>query len=436
MPHIIRTKDYRAFLLELKARIEDARLDVARSVNKDLIALYIDIGKRILEKQQALGWGRSVIETLSQDLLDAYPGAQGFSPQNLWLMRQFVMEYTDLPKLQQLVGGLIDHASHMKILHLALLTSGGDAPGMNAAIRAVVRTAHFHRIKATGIMDGYDGLVKGNFIELGPRDVRNIVQRGGTMLRSARSEAFRTKEGRATAAKNLRDAGIDALICIGGGGTQAGAHQLALEQGVKLIGVASTIDNDLGGSDRTIGFDTACNTALEAIDRLRDTASSYGRIFFVEVMGRDTGFIAMHTGIAAGAEYVMVPERRENVDELVRVLENRSQEKGSSIVVVAEGDQEGGAFKLADLVEKCCPQFDIRVSVLGHLQRGGNPTLADRLLASRLGAAAVEGLMDGKHHCVAGVVKGAVTFTPHAEALVQKKLIEPDLFRLLPMLAV
>lgn len=324
----------------------------------------------------------------------------------------------------------------MKPAHIALLTSGGDAPGMNAAIRAVVRTATFHGIRVTGVMDGYEGLVKNDLIELGPRDVRNIIQRGGTMLRSARSEAFRSKEGRAQAAANLKAAGIDALICIGGGGTQAGAHQLASEQGVRLIGIASTIDNDLGGSDRTIGFDTACNTALEAMDRLRDTASSYGRIFFVEVMGRDTGFIAMHTGIAAGAEYVMVPERQESVDELVRVLENRSKEKGSCIVVVAEGDEEGGAFKLAEEVKGRCPAFDIRVSVLGHLQRGGNPTLADRLLASRLGAAAVEGLISGKVHCIVGLVKGEVAFTPHAEALAQKKKIEPDLFRLLPMLAV
>ena len=324
----------------------------------------------------------------------------------------------------------------MKPEHIALLTSGGDAPGMNAAIRAVVRTAHFHGIKVTGVMDGYDGLVRRNFIPLGPRDVKNIIQRGGTMLRSARSEAFRTKEGRATAANNLKEANIDALICIGGGGTQAGAHQLATEQGVRLIGIASTIDNDLVGSDRTLGFDTACNTALEAMDRLRDTASSYGRIFFVEVMGRDTGFIAMHTGIAAGAEYVMVPERKENVDELVHVLENRSQDKGSCIVVVAEGDEEGGAFRLAELVKKRCPQFDIRVSVLGHLQRGGSPTLADRLLASRLGAAAVEGLMAGKDHCVVGLIKGEITFTPQEVAIAQRKSFEPDLERLVRMLSI
>ena len=324
----------------------------------------------------------------------------------------------------------------MDLKKLALLTSGGDAPGMNAAIRAVVRTAHFKKIGVTGVLDGFDGLVKGNFIDLGPRDVRNIIQRGGTMLRSARSDTFRTKEGRATAAKNLHEAGIDALICIGGGGTQAGADQLATEQGVRLIGIASTIDNDLGGSDRTIGFDTACNTALEAIDRLRDTASSYGRIFFVEVMGRDTGFIAMHTGISASAEYVIVTERKENVDELVTALLNRSADKSSSIVVVAEGDEEGGAFKLAEEVKRRCPDFDIRVSVLGHLQRGGNPTMADRLLASRLGTAAVEGLITGKQGCIVGIVKGEVTFTPHAVALAKRKTIEPDLFRLVQMLAV
>lgn len=324
----------------------------------------------------------------------------------------------------------------MDLKKIALLTSGGDAPGMNAAIRAVVRTAHFKKINVVGVLDGYDGLVKRNFIDLGPRDVRNIIQRGGTMLRSARSEDFRTIEGRATAAKNLHEAGIDALICIGGGGTQAGAHQLATEQNIRLIGIASTIDNDLIGSDRTIGFDTACNTALEAIDRLRDTASSYGRIFFVEVMGRDTGFIAMHTGIAAGAEYVMVPERKENVDDLVRALLNRSADKSSSIVVVAEGDEEGGAFKLAEQVKRKCPEFDIRVSVLGHLQRGGNPSMADRLLASRLGTAAVEGLIAGNQGCIVGIVKGELTFTPHSEASAHRKAIEPDLFRLVQMLAV
>ena len=323
-----------------------------------------------------------------------------------------------------------------KLEHIALLTSGGDAPGMNAAIRAVVRTAHFHGMETTGILDGYDGLVKKNFMLLGPRDVRNIVQRGGTILRSARSEAFLKPEGRSKAAANMREEGIDALIIIGGGGSQSGAHTLASEQGVRVMGIASTIDNDLGGSDRTIGFDTACNTALEAIDRLRDTASSYGRIFFVEVMGRDTGFIAMHTGIAAGAEYVLVPERKENVEELTKALLDRSSDKSSSIVVVAEGDEAGGAFKLAEQVRQDCPQFDIRVSVLGHLQRGGNPTMADRLLASRLGAAAVEGLMEGKHHCVVGIVKGEITYTPHAEAVAQRKEIEPDLFRLVQMLAV
>lgn len=324
----------------------------------------------------------------------------------------------------------------MKLSHLAVLTSGGDAPGMNAAIRAVVRTAHFHGIAVSGVTDGYEGLVRKDLVDLGPRDVRNIVQRGGTILRSARSSAFRTVEGRAAAAANLRQAGIDALVCIGGGGTQTGALQLINEYPVRLIGIASTIDNDLGGSDRTIGFDTACNTALEAIDRLRDTASSYGRVFFVEVMGRDTGAIAMHTGIAAGAEYVMVPERKENIEELITALLNRSKDKASSIVVVAEGDEAGGAFRLADQVKQRCPQFDIRVSVLGHLQRGGSPSVADRLMAARLGAAAVEGLMEGRSGCVAGIINGAVAFTPHAEALAARKTFAPDLLRLIPMLAV
>ena len=327
-------------------------------------------------------------------------------------------------------------ANTIDLKRIGVLTSGGDAPGMNAAIRAVVRAAYYHGITVSGVLDGYDGLVKRNFMELGPRDVRNIIQRGGTMLRSARSEAFKTPEGRATAAENLREAGIDALITIGGGGTQSGARQLAEDQNVRLIGIASTIDNDLVGSDRTIGFDTACNTALEAIDRLRDTASSYGRILFVEVMGRDTGFIAIHTGIAAGAEHVMVPELKESVDELTSALLNRSADKSSSIVVVAEGDEAGGAFKLAEEVKRRHPQFDIRVSVLGHLQRGGNPSVADRLLASRLGAAAVEGLLAGKQGCVAGILDGAVAFTPLKDVAGKRKAVDPELFRLVQMLAV
>lgn len=319
--------------------------------------------------------------------------------------------------------------------HIALLTSGGDAPGMNAAIRAVVRTANARGIRSTGILDGYDGLVRGDFLPLGPRDVRNIIQRGGTMLRSARSDAFRTPEGRARAAGNLRERGVDALVVIGGGGSQRGAHVLAEEQGVRVMGIASTIDNDLAASDRTIGFETACNTALEAIDRLRDTASSHGRIFFVEVMGRDTGFLALHTGIAAGAEFVLVPERKEDMTELRNALLQRSSGKTSSIVVVAEGDREGGAFAIAAEISKSCPQFDIRVSVLGHLQRGGDPCVADRLLASRLGVAAVEGLLAGKHHCVAGIINERITYTPHVEALSQCKTPGADLFPLMRMLA-
>jgi len=319
---------------------------------------------------------------------------------------------------------------------LALLTSGGDAPGMNAAIRAVVRTAHFNGVKVTGVMDGYDGLVNGTLRELGPRDVGNIIQLGGTMLRSARSDTFRTSEGRAKAAKNLRDAGIDALVTVGGNGTQSGAKALIEEHNIRIIGIASTIDNDLFGTDRTIGFDTACNTAMQAIDRLRDTASSHNRIFFVEVMGRDAGFIAVRTALASGAEYVMVPERKESVDELVNVLESRSKHKAGSIVIVAEGDEEGGAFRIAAKVKERCPHYDIRVSVLGHLQRGGSPTVSDRVLASRLGVAAVEGLIAGEQGCIAGIVNDDMVYTPFRNAIAKRERNDQYLVRLLPILAV
>ncbi|MBV6405221.1 MAG: 6-phosphofructokinase [Flavobacteriales bacterium] len=320
--------------------------------------------------------------------------------------------------------------------HLALLTSGGDAPGMNAAIRAVVRAAHHYGLTSTGVLDGFDGLVEGRFRGLGPRDVSNIVQRGGTMLRSARSAAFRTAEGRARAVANLRGAGIDAVVVIGGNGSQAGAQALHLESGMPVIGIASTIDNDLAGTDRTIGFDTACNTAMEAIDRLRDTASSHERLFFVEVMGRDAGFIALRTAIAGGAEYAMVPEAHQDIDDVVRVLTQGAQGKGSSIVVVAEGDEQGGAFAIAQRVKERAPQFDIRVSVLGHLQRGGSPTVADRVLAGRLGVGAVEHLCAGHRHGVLGTVNGKLTLVPFAEAIAGGKPAETELLRILPILSV
>ncbi len=319
--------------------------------------------------------------------------------------------------------------------HIGVFTSGGDSPGMNAAIRAVVRTACFNGIRVSGIIGGYDGLVKAQLRPFGPRDVSNIIQRGGTILRSARSEAFRTIEGRSSAARTLAEHGIDALVAIGGDGTFAGAEVLHAEHGTKVIGLPGTIDNDLAGTDRTIGFDTAVNTAVEAIDKIRDTASSHDRLFFVEVMGRDTGFIALASALAAGAEYAMVPEKLQSIDELVKVLEEASESKSSSIVVVAEGDEQGGAFEIARKVKDRIDGFDIRVAVLGHLLRGGSPSVQDRILASQLGVAAVEGLLAGEFNVMAGVVNSKVVLTPFRDAIDGQKNPDPELLRLIALLA-
>lgn len=319
--------------------------------------------------------------------------------------------------------------------HIGVFTSGGDSPGMNAALRAVARTAAHRRVRCTGIIGGYDGMIRGNVTDLGPRAVSNIIQRGGTILRSARSEEFRTKEGRAKAAANLQAMGIDALVAIGGDGTFTGARLLFEEHGVHVIGLPGTIDNDLSGTDRTIGFDTAVNTAVEAIDKLRDTAASHDRLFFVEVMGRDSGFIALACAIAAGAEYVMLPEVAQRIDELVDALAQAKQTKSSSIVVVAEGDEEGGALEIAHKVKSRLPQYDMRVTVLGHLQRGGSPTVLDRVMASRMGAAAIDHLLRGAHDAMVGEVCGTICLTPFAEAIGRRKTLPPDLLDLLPVLA-
>lgn len=319
--------------------------------------------------------------------------------------------------------------------HIGVFTSGGDSPGMNAALRAVARAAAFHGLRCSGIQGGYDGMIQDHVQPLGPRDVSNIIQRGGTVLRSARSEEFRTVEGRAKAAATLRRHGIDALVAIGGDGTFAGARVLFEEHGTRVIGLPGTIDNDLFGTDRTIGFDTAVNTAMEAIDKLRDTAASHNRLFFVEVMGRDTGFIALASAIAAGAEYVMLPEVPQRIDDLVEALRAAKQTKSSSIVVVAEGDEEGGAMEIARKVKLALPQYDMRVTVLGHLQRGGSPTVVDRVMASRLGAAAVERLLQGAHDAMLGEVCGSIVLTPFAEAIGRRKTLGEDILSLLPVLA-
>lgn len=321
------------------------------------------------------------------------------------------------------------------VRHIGVFTSGGDSPGMNAAIRAVVRTAAFRGIRVSGIIGGYDGLVNDHLRALGPRDVSNIIQRGGTILRSARSEAFRTAEGRAQAVATMARHGLDALVAIGGDGTFTGAKVLQEEHGCRVIGLPGTIDNDLAGTDRTIGFDTAVNTAVEAMDKIRDTASSHDRLFFVEVMGRDTGFIALASAIASGAEYVMLPELCQSIDQLVKELSQASRLKSSSIVVVAEGDEQGGAVTISEQVRKLLPDRDMRVTVLGHLQRGGSPTAMDRILASRLGSAAMERLLAGEHGCMVGEVNGQVRTTSFAEAIGKRKSLQEDLIALVGILA-
>lgn len=319
--------------------------------------------------------------------------------------------------------------------HFGLLTSGGDSPGMNAAIRAVVRTASVNGARVTGFVGGYDGLVNDRTRLLGPRDVSNIIQRGGTMLRTARSAEFLTKEGRARAAEVVRHHGIDGLVVIGGDGTFAGADILFQEHGIPAVGIPGTIDNDLAGTDRSIGYDTAINTAVEAIDRIRDTASSHDRLFFVEVMGRDSGAIALDCAVAAGAEFVLVPEREERIEQLITAILGADGTKSSSIVVVAEGETEGGAFVVAQRVKERLPKKDIRVTVIGHVQRGGSPTVNDRVLASRLGVAAVGSLLREEHGGMVGLINGQVAFTPFRNAIQGQRELDPELFRVLNILA-
>lgn len=323
-----------------------------------------------------------------------------------------------------------------KVKHLGVLTSGGDAPGMNAAIRAVVRTAHYHQLEVSGIFEGFDGLITDDVKPLGVRDVSNIIQRGGTILRSARSKAFHTPEGRQAARETMGRHGMDALIVIGGDGTFKGATQFSLEHGIPTMGITGTIDNDLGGTDTTIGFDTATNTAMQLVDRIRDTASSHDRLFFVEVMGRTTGAIALHCGIAAGAEFVLVPERKQEISELIRVLECSAKSKSSVIVIVAEGDEQGGAYEVARKVKERFAHYDTRVSVLGHVQRGGHPTVADRLLASRSGVAAVEALIQGKRNMMVGEINGSIVLTPFEEVVGLKKATDDELLRILRILSI
>ena len=326
----------------------------------------------------------------------------------------------------------------MDLQRIGVFTSGGDAPGMNACIRAVVRRAVAEGLEVIGIRRGYAGLIDGDFVEMDRQSVSNILQQGGTILKSARSEAFQTPEGRAQAAGRLAEAGIEALIAIGGDGTLRGATHLATEHGVAVIGCPGTIDNDLFGTDDTIGFDTALNTALESIDKIRDTADAHNRLFLVEVMGRDSGFIALACGIGGGAELVLIPEMMSNMDEIrEKIVSLMVSQSRSSIVVVAEGDDLGGAHRIAEALraEPSMASIDLRVSVLGHIQRGGSPTARDRVLASRLGSAAVEALLEGHAGVMVGVVNGDIKLTPMRNVWSRKKDIDYDLLQLTALLS-
>lgn len=304
-----------------------------------------------------------------------------------------------------------------QIKRIGLLTSGGDSPGMNAAIRAVVRTGMYYGLEIFGIRRGFEGLINGDYFQMDRKSVSNIIQRGGTMLKTARSEKFKTSEGRKQAHEQLVKNGIDALVVIGGNGTFIGAHEFAQETGFPVIGLPGTIDNDLVGTDFTIGYDTAINTAINAIDKIRDTAESHARLFIVEVMGRDSGLIALRTGMGAGAEVVLVPDTSSDLEALFYRLEYGRKDKSARIVIVAEGEEPGSAFEIGRIVKEKFPNYDTRVSVLGHIQRGGRPTCMDRVLASRLGVAAVERLLEGHSDEMVGVVHGDIAYTPLEKAV-------------------
>lgn len=320
------------------------------------------------------------------------------------------------------------------IKNIAVLTSGGDAPGMNAGIRAVVRTGIYHGLNVFGIRHGYDGLVSGDIIPMDAKSVANIIQRGGTILKTARSEEFKTYEGRKKAYENVKNLNIDALVVIGGDGTFTGAAKFIEEFDIPIIGMPGTIDNDLAGTDFTIGYDTAINTVVDAVDKIRDTAESHDRVFIIEVMGRDSGLIALRSGISTGAEAVLIPELEVDYDAIMKRLDKSRKNKSSRIIIVAEGDKEGGLV-VADKIKSNFPNYDVRVSILGHIQRGGKPSCMDRVLASRLGVGAVEGLLEGRRGEMAGLICGTVTFTPFGKAIKHINKINTDLTRIVEILS-
>ncbi|MFD1770300.1 6-phosphofructokinase [Sphingobacterium suaedae] len=325
-----------------------------------------------------------------------------------------------------------------EITRIGVFTSGGDAPGMNAAIRAAVRTALYHGKQVTGIYHGYQGMIENSMFDMNSRSVSSIIQKGGTVLKTARCMEFKTPEGRAQAYRNLQAAGVDALIAIGGDGTFTGAEIFSREHDIPVMCIPGTIDNDLNGTDLTIGYDTANNTVIDAIDKIRDTAASHNRLFFVEVMGRDSGCIALNAGVAGGAEAIMLPEKDTAIDELIEMLEHGAdRNKSSMIVIVAEGDKNGGATNVAKRVKEKFDYFDTKVSILGHLQRGGAPSSADRVLATRMGYAAVNELLKGNTRSTIGIRGSEMVTTPLEEALSKKELkLNEDLVEIAKIMAI
>ena len=318
-----------------------------------------------------------------------------------------------------------------KINKIAVMTSGGDSPGMNAAIRSVVRTCAFYKVECVGIYRGYQGMIEGDFISLDARSVKGIINKGGTFLKSARSQDFRTKEGRQKGYDSLKVANVDALVVIGGDGSFTGALLFSKEFNFPVMGIPGTIDNDIAGTSHTLGYDTTLNTVVDVIDKIRDTASSHNRLFFVEVMGRDVGHIALNAGVGAGAEEILIPEEDLGLERLLDSLK-RSKESGksSSIVVVAEGDKIGkNVFELKDYVEENLPEYEVRVSVLGHMQRGGSPSCFDRVLASRMGVKAVESLLENQSRLMVGLMNDKITVTPLHKAIKGQSKINKELIR-------
>ena len=323
-----------------------------------------------------------------------------------------------------------------KVTRIGVLTSGGDSPGMNAAIRAVVRTGIYHGLEVYGVMRGYQGMIEDDIAKMESRSVANIIQRGGTILKTARCKDFYEAAGRKKAYDNFKKRGINGLVIIGGDGSFRGAVKFSQEFDIPCIGIAGTIDKDIHGSDFTIGFDTAVNTAVEAIDKIRDTMDAHDRIFIIEVMGRDAGYIALHSGIATGAENILIPEQKTNIDDIIRSLKEKERRKKLvNLIVVAEGDNFGGANEVQRVLQENLPKAEIRVAILGHIQRGGSPTCIDRLIASRMGYHAVECLMEGRHNVFVGILNNKMHYIPLEKAVKNKGGIGEEWMKIVKILA-